>query len=100
VKVTAAPVASFAAFVSMVYVGPAHAATHGVAGVALTLFVANRLGMGGGALLVGAVSDAFAAAAPDVSLRYGLLAVLFANIPAVVGGYLLAAGHVRNDWHE
>lgn len=95
-----------AAFTSMIYVGPALAATHGVAGVALratgvalTLFVSNLLGMGGGALLVGAVSDAFAAAEPHVSLRYGLLAVLLANIPAVIG-YLLAARNVRNDWHE
>lgn len=95
-----------AAFLSMVYVGPALAATHGVAGVtlratgvALTLFVSNLLGIGGGALLVGVVSDAFAAAEPHVSLRYGLLAVLLANIPAIIG-YLLAARSVRSDWHE
>ncbi|WP_157994175.1 spinster family MFS transporter [Peristeroidobacter agariperforans] len=95
-----------AAFLSMVYVGPALAATHGVAGVtlratgvALTLFVSNLLGIGGGALLVGVVSDAFAAAQPHVSLRYGLLAVLLANIPAIIG-YLLAARSVRDDWHE
>jgi predicted MFS family arabinose efflux permease len=95
-----------AAFLSMMYVGPALAATHGVAGVrlratgvALTLFVSNLLGMGGGALLVGMVSDAFVAAEPTVSLRYGLLAVLLANVPAAIG-YLLAANGVRNDWHE
>ncbi|HEY0683833.1 MAG TPA: MFS transporter [Steroidobacter sp.] len=95
-----------AAFMSMMYVGPALAATHGVAGVslratgvALTLFVSNLLGIGGGALVVGMVSDAFIAAEPTVSLRYGLLAVLLANIPAAVG-YLLAASSVRNDWHE
>jgi predicted MFS family arabinose efflux permease len=95
-----------AAFLSMMYVGPALAATHGVAGVrlratgvALTLFVSNLLGIGGGALLVGMVSDAFAPVEPLVSLRYGLLAVLVANVPAMVG-YLLAARNVRNDWHE
>ncbi|HEY0941316.1 MAG TPA: MFS transporter [Steroidobacter sp.] len=95
-----------AAFLSMMYVGPALAATHGVAGVhlratgvALTLFVSNLLGMGGGAVLVGIVSDAFAAVEPTVSLRYGLLAVLLANIPAAIG-YLLAAKRVRDDWHE
>ncbi|MBM0103410.1 MFS transporter [Steroidobacter sp. S1-65] len=95
-----------AAFTSMMYVGPALAATHGVAGVslratgvALTLFVSNLLGIGGGALVVGMVSDAFIAEEPTVSLRYGLLAVLLANIPAAVG-YLLAAGNVRRDWHE
>ena len=95
-----------AGFLSMVYVGPALAATHGVSGVtlratgvALTLFVSNLLGIGGGALLVGMVSDAFAAAEPNASLRYGLLAVLVANIPAVIG-YLLAARSVRTDWHE
>lgn len=95
-----------AAFLSMMYVGPALAATHGVAGVtlratgvALTLFVSNLLGIGGGALLVGMVSDAFAAAEPAVSLRYGLLAVLIANVPATIG-YLMAANSVREDWHE
>lgn len=95
-----------AAFLSMMYVGPALAATHGVAGVslratgvALTLFVSNLLGIGGGALLVGMVSDAFVAAEPTASLRYGLLAVLLANVPATIG-YLLAANSVRDDWHE
>jgi predicted MFS family arabinose efflux permease len=95
-----------AAFLSMMYVGPALAATHGVAGVslratgvALTLFVSNLLGIGGGALLVGMVSDAFVAAEPTVSLRYGLLAVLIANVPATIG-YLLAANSLRDDWHE
>ena len=95
-----------AGFLSLVYVGPALAATHGVAGVslratgiALTLFVSNLLGIGGGALLVGMVSDAFAAAEPDVSLRYGLMAVLIANIPAAIG-YLMAASSVREEWRE
>lgn len=95
-----------AAFLSMMYVGPALAATHGVAGVALratgialTLFVSNLLGIGGGALLIGMVSDAFAAAEPAASLRYGLLAVLLANVPATIG-YLLAANNVRQDWRE
>lgn len=95
-----------AAFLGMMYVGPALAATHGVAGVALRatgvallLFVSNLLGIGGGALLVGVVSDAFITAEPTVSLRYGLLAVLIANIPAVVG-YLLAASTLRRDWRE
>ncbi len=95
-----------AGFLSLVYVGPALAATHGIAGVALratgvalTLFVSNLLGIGGGALLVGMVSDAVAAAEPAVSLRYGLLAVLIANIPAAVG-YLMAARSVREEWRE
>jgi predicted MFS family arabinose efflux permease len=95
-----------AGFLSLVYVGPALAATHGIAGVALratgvalTLFVSNLLGIGGGALLVGMVSDAFAAAEPGVSLRYGLMAVLIANIPAAIG-YLMAAGSVREEWRE
>lgn len=95
-----------AGFLSLVYVGPALAATHGVAGVtlratgvALTLFVSNLLGIGGGALLVGVVSDAFAAAEPAVSLRYGLMAVLIANIPAAIG-YLMAAASVREEWRD
>jgi predicted MFS family arabinose efflux permease len=95
-----------AGFLSLVYVGPALAATHGIAGVALratgvalTLFVSNLLGIGGGVLLVGVVSDAFAASEPAVSLRYGLLAVLIANIPAAIG-YLMAAGSVRQEWRE
>lgn len=95
-----------AGFLSLVYVGPALAATHGIAGVslratgvALTLFVSNLLGIGGGALLVGVVSDAFAASEHTASLRYGLMAVLIANIPAAVG-YLMAARSVREEWHE
>lgn len=95
-----------AGFLSLVYVGPALAATHAIAGVslratgvALTLFVSNLLGIGGGALLVGVVSDAFAAAEPVVSLRYGLMAVLIANIPAAIG-YLMAAGSVREEWRD
>jgi len=32
-------------------------------------------------------------------LRYGLLAVLIANIPAAIG-YLMAAGSVREEWRE
>jgi len=95
-----------AGFLSLVYVGPALAATHGIAGVslratgvALTLFVSNLLGIGGGALLVGVVSDAFAATEHAASLRYGLMAVLIANIPAVVG-YLMAARSVREEWNE
>jgi predicted MFS family arabinose efflux permease len=95
-----------AGFLSLVYVGPALAATHGIAGVslratgvAITLFVSNLLGIGGGVLLVGVVSDAFAASEPAVSLRYGLLAVLIANIPAAIG-YSMAAGSVRQEWRE
>jgi predicted MFS family arabinose efflux permease len=95
-----------AGFLSLVYVGPALAATHGIAGVslratgvALTLFVSNLLGIGGGALLVGVVSDAFVASEPAVSLRYGLLAVLIANIPAAIG-YSMAAGTVREEWRD
>jgi predicted MFS family arabinose efflux permease len=95
-----------AGLLSLVYVGPALAATHGIAGVALratgvalTLFIGNLLGIGGGVLLVGVVSDAFAASEPAVSLRYGLLAVLIANIPAAMG-YLMAAGSVREEWRE
>jgi hypothetical protein len=38
-------------------------------------------------------------AEPHVSLRYGLLAVLVANIPAAIG-YLLAAGSLSEDWRE
>ena len=63
------------------------------------MFVSNLLGIGGGALLVGVVSDAFAAAEPAVSLRYGLMAVLIANVPAAIG-YLMAAGSVRGDWRD
>jgi hypothetical protein len=34
-----------------------------------------------------------------MSLRYGLMAVLLANIPAAIG-YLMAAGSVREEWRE
>jgi hypothetical protein len=63
------------------------------------LFVSNILGIGGGALLVGIVSDLFAAAEPTLSLRYGLVVVLFANVLAVAG-YFWASRRLLRDWQD
>jgi predicted MFS family arabinose efflux permease len=95
-----------AAFLAAMFLGPALAATHGVSGVthratgiALVLFASNMLGIGGGALVVGVISDFFAAAEPQVSLRYGLIAVYAVNIVAIIS-YLLAARGLNRDWQD
>jgi hypothetical protein len=95
-----------AAFLAAMFLGPALAAIHGLAGVALratgialVLFLSNMLGIGGGALVVGAVSDLFIAAEPETSLRYGLLVVYAANVVAVVS-YLFAVKSLDRDWQE
>lgn len=95
-----------AAFLGAVYAPAALAATHGVAGVSLratgiafVLFVSNLVGIGGGALLVGVVSDLFMGTEPATSLRYGLLVVLGANVLAVAG-YLIGARSLPRDWQD
>ena len=95
-----------AAFLAAMFLGPALAATHGVSGVthratgiALVLFASNMLGIGGGALVVGIVSDLFAAAEPQTSLRYGLIAVYAVNIVAITS-YLLAVRGLNRDWQD
>jgi hypothetical protein len=60
------------------------------------LFVTNLVGIGGGALLVGAVSDALKELEAVNSLRYGLLAVLSANFLAIAG-YTWSGRFVRAD---
>ncbi|MCU0977005.1 MAG: MFS transporter [Steroidobacteraceae bacterium] len=95
-----------ASILGAVYAPAALAAAHGLSGsalratgIAVMLFVSNILGIGGGALLVGIVSDLFAGAEPTLSLRYGLVVVLFANVLAVVG-YLWASRHLLRDWQD
>jgi predicted MFS family arabinose efflux permease len=92
-----------AALLGSVFVAPTLAAVHGVSGVALratglslVLFLTNLVGIGGGALVVGAVSDALRELEAINSLRYGLLAVLSANLLAIAA-YAGAGHHVRVD---
>lgn len=95
-----------AAFLGAMYAPCALAATHGLTGdalratgIALVLLVSNFIGIGGGALLVGFVSDLFIAADPTHSLRYGLEVVLIANLLAFAG-YLLASRSLLRDWKD
>lgn len=95
-----------ASLLGAVYAPAALAATHGVSGsalratgISLVLFVSNFIGIGGGALVVGIVSDMFAVAEPTVSLRYGLVVVLGANVLAVAA-YLLATRTLTRDWQD
>jgi predicted MFS family arabinose efflux permease len=95
-----------AAFLGAMYAPCALAATHGLTGdslratgIALVLFVSNFIGIGGGALLVGIVSDLFIDADPTHSLRYGLEVVLIANLLAFAG-YLLASRSLLRDWKD
>lgn len=105
-RATSVLVLAPAALLGSAYVGPTLAMVHSVSGVnlratglALMLFVTNLLGIGGGALLVGAISDAFAGTSPTTSLRFGLLSVLVANLFAIVG-YVVAARTLRKDWQD
>jgi hypothetical protein len=95
-----------AAFLGAMYAPCALAATHGLTGdslratgIALVLFVSNFIGIGGGALLVGFISDLFIGADPTHSLRYGLEVVLVANLLAFIG-YLLASRSLLRDWND
>ena len=95
-----------AALLGSVFVAPTLAAVHSVSGVALratglslVLFLTNLVGIGGGALVVGAVSDALKELEAVNSLRYGLLAVLSANFLAIAG-YTWAGRYVRADTQD
>jgi len=95
-----------AAMLCAVFAPAALAAVHGVSGAALRatgislmLFMSNILGIGGGALVVGFVSDLFVGAEPTLSLRYGLIVVLLANVLAVIG-YLWASTTLLRDWQD
>jgi predicted MFS family arabinose efflux permease len=62
------------------------------------LFVLNLVGIGGGALFFGAVSDGFAVRFGTESLRYAILAGLAFYLVAV--GLLIAASkRLEKDWH-
>jgi predicted MFS family arabinose efflux permease len=95
-----------AAMLCAVFAPAALAAVHGISGAALRatgislmLFMSNMLGIGGGALVVGFVSDLFVGGEPTVSLRYGLMVVLLANVLAVIG-YLWASTTLLRDWQD
>lgn len=83
---------------------PAFAIVHGVVsddtrgtGVALFMFVGNVLGIGLGALAIGALSDAFAGAAGENALRYSLLAIVSIGWVAAAG-FLATAPAVSREW--
>ena len=61
------------------------------------LFVLNLLGIGGGALLIGAVSDAFTARFGAESLRYAILTVLGFYLVAVAL-FLAASKRIEQDF--
>jgi predicted MFS family arabinose efflux permease len=62
------------------------------------LFVLNLLGLGGGALFIGAVSDAFTARFGAEALRYAILTVLSFYVVAIAL-FVAAARRIGRDWH-
>jgi len=66
---------------------------------AVYLLVLNLLGIGGGALFFGALSDALAGRLGQESLRYAILAGLAFYLVAA-GLFFAASRRVERDWHE
>ncbi len=91
-------------FLSASYLGPALAVSHGLVGLrmraltsAIFFFFINLIGLGLGPLIVGNLSDRFAAAGSDTALATAMLIV--GCIASVWGcaHYLLASRHIRKD---
>lgn len=66
---------------------------------AVYLLVLNLVGIGGGALFFGALSDALAGRLGHESLRYAILAGLAFYLVAA-GLFFAASRRVERDWHE
>jgi len=66
---------------------------------AVYLLVLNLLGIGGGALFFGALSDALAGRLGQESLRYAILAGLTFYLVAA-GLFFAASRRLERDWHE
>lgn len=66
---------------------------------AVYLLVLNLLGIGGGALFFGALSDALAGRLGQESLRYAILAGLAFYLVAA-GLFFAASRRLERDWHE
>ena len=91
-------------FLSASYLGPALAVSHGLVGLrmramtsAVFFFFINLIGLGLGPLIVGYLSDTFAAAGSETALATAMLIVGCAA--SLWGGahYLFASRHIRGD---
>ncbi|MCC7002519.1 MAG: MFS transporter [Gemmatimonadaceae bacterium] len=90
----------------LMWYGPVTAAVQGLVPAAsratasaVYLLVLNLLGIGGGALFFGALSDALAGRLGQESLRYAILAGLVFYLVAA-GLFFAASRRVERDWHE
>ncbi len=90
----------------LMWYGPVTAAVQGLVPAAsratasaVYLLVLNLLGIGGGALLFGALSDALAGRLGQESLRYAILGGLAFYLVAA-GLFFAASRRVERDWHE
>ena len=91
-------------FLSASYLGPALAVSHGLVGLrmraltsAIFFFFINLIGLGLGPLIVGYMSDTFAAGGSQTALATAMLIVgCVASIWGFVH-YMLAARHIRQD---
>ena len=91
-------------FLSASYLGPALAVSHGLVGLrmraltsAIFFFFINLIGLGLGPLIVGYLSDSFAASGSETALATAMLIVGCAA--SLWGGvhYLFASRHIRRD---
>ncbi len=90
----------------LMWYGPVTAAVQGLVPAparatasAVFLLVLNLLGIGGGALFFGALSDALAGRLGQESLRYAILAGLSFYVIAA-GLFVAASRRLERDWHE
>ncbi|MFN0099698.1 MAG: spinster family MFS transporter [Gemmatimonadaceae bacterium] len=90
----------------LMWYGPVTAAVQGLVPAAsratasaVYLLVLNLLGIGGGALFFGALSDALAGRLGQESLRYAILGGLAFYLVAA-GLFFAASRRVERDWHE
>jgi MFS family permease len=90
-------------FVGLIYASIAYTASQELVGVrmrsvasAFTLFCLTLLGIGGGPTLVGFLSDYFAAADPQTSLRRALETMLILNALSLVCLFMASLGYRRD----
>lgn len=89
---------------SLVWLGPVLSAFQHLVGPnmratasAIFLFINNLIGIGLGNLVIGALSDAFAARFAEESLRYAILSGLVFYLVAA-GFFIFAAPRLKRDW--
>ena len=92
------------AFLMHAWMGPTYGTIQGLAGVrrramaaAINMLTVNLIAYGLGPLLVGVVSDWFAARVGSESLRYSILAVVLMSYTWAAAHFLLAAKTLRQD---